>query len=276
MTFHSQLFFRKRMLYSLSAMKRLLSVFTVTLLLILGIFAANTIFTFGKTATGAPPYDLSTTDNVSFFEEQELLHDWKRPEGPAKVALQVGHWKTDEVPEELHKLRGNTGAYGGGKSEWEVNYAIAELTKQKLEAKGIIVELLPTTITPQYWADVFIAIHADGNEDSEKNGYKAAIPRRDRTGNAEQLLTYVESAYGKATGLAYDPNVTRNMRGYYAFSWWRYDHAVHPMTTSLILETGFLSSPIDREIIVQNPETAAQGLSTGIEQYLMNEGLLDG
>ncbi len=203
------------------------------------------------------------------------MKDWKRPEGPAKVALQVGHWKTDETPEELHKLRGNTGASGGGKSEWEVNYEIAMQTKKLLEEKGITVELLPTTITPQYWADVFVAIHADGNADPNKTGYKAASPRRDRTENAQDLLTSIENAYGQATGLTKDPNVTRNMRGYYAFSWWRYDHTVHPMTTSLILETGFLSSPSDRTIIVDQPHIAAKGLAEGIINYLTAEDLLE-
>lgn len=255
-------------------MNRLLALLTTLFFLAACIFVTTAGFANLQTATGAPPYDVSSTDNVSLFEEQELLNDWRRPDGPPKVALQVGHWKTDEVPEELQKLRGNTGAFGGGKSEWEVNYAIAEITKRKLEAKSIKVELLPTTVSPQYWADVFVSIHADGNTDPTKKGFKAAVPRRDRTGNAQELLTSIENAYGKATGLEKDPNVTRNMRGYYAFSWWRYDHAVHPMTTALILETGFLSSPSDREIIVDNPELSAQGLSNGIEAYLISEGLL--
>lgn len=255
-------------------MKRLLLAFTAVFFLTAGILVANTFFANLKTVSGAPPYDVSTTDNVNFFEEQDLLKDWKRPEGPAKVALQVGHWKTDEVPEELEKLKGNTGASGGGKAEWEVNYEIAMQTKALLEVKGITVELLPTTITPQYWADVFVAIHADGNLDSSKNGYKAAIPRRDNTGNGDELLTSIEQSYGKATGMELDQNVTRNMRGYYAFSWWRYDHAVHPMTNSLILETGFLSSPSDRDIIVDQPEIAAAGLAEGITNYLSSKGLI--
>lgn len=255
-------------------MKHTLLVFTVVVFLIAGILVTQSFFESTKPVSGAPPYDSSDSDNVSFFEEQELLNDWKRPEGPAKVALQVGHWKTDEAPDELHRLRGNTGASGGGKTEWEVNYEIAELTKQILETKGITVELLPTTVSQQYWSDVFVAIHADGNPDPTKTGYKTAIPRRDRTGNADDLMASIEDAYGKTTGMVKDPNVTRNMRGYYAFSWWRYDHAVHPMTTSLILETGFLSSPGDREIIVDQPELSAIGLADGIIEYLTAKELI--
>jgi len=64
------------------------------------------------------------------------------------------------------------------------------------------------------------------------------------------------------------------MKGYYAFSHWRFEHAVHPMTTSLILETGFLTSPADRELIVLRPEISAQGLAGGIITYLLEEKLL--
>lgn len=239
------------------------------------IYAQSDIFKNIELVSGAPPYDASSSDYVTDSEEQALMQDWKRPEGPAKVALQVGHWKNEEVPEELHKLRGNTGASGGGKTEWEVNYDIAMRTKTLLETQGITVELLPATVPQSYWADVFVAIHADGSLDTEKSGYKLATPRRDYTGNAEDLLTAIESTYGTATGLALDPNVTRNMRGYYAFSWWRYEHAVHPMTASVILETGFLSSPSDRELLISNPQASAEGLANGIVSYLKAEKLLE-
>ena len=64
------------------------------------------------------------------------------------------------------------------------------------------------------------------------------------------------------------------MRGYYAFAWWRYEHAVHPMTASLILETGFLTNPSDRKIIVSKPEVSARGLANGIIKYLESENIL--
>lgn len=250
------------------------------LLLLLGVLGLGFIYFYSSTlknielVSGAPPYDASSSDYVTAGEEDALLQNWKRPEGPAKVALQVGHWKNEEVPEELHKLRGNTGASGGGKTEWEVNYDIALRTKTLLESQGITVELLPATVPESYWADVFVAIHADGSLDPEKSGYKLAAPRRDYTGNADELLKTIETTYGKATGLTLDPNVTRNMRGYYAFSWWRYEHAVHPMTASVILETGFLSSPSDRQLLLDNPQASAEGLANGIIAYLEAEKLL--
>lgn len=254
-------------------MKKLL---LLPILLITLAFLSWQVFQFiQKTVnTGAPPYDPSG-GNVSESDDFSWLQGWKRPNGPTKVALQVGHWKNDELPEELERLRGNTGASGGGKSEWEVNYEIAMLTKQLLEERDITVELLPTTIPKRYYADVFVAIHADGHPDLTRSGFKASAPWRDYTGKANKLVDLIELEYGKSTGLVWDEEtITRNMRGYYAFSWWRYEHAVHPMTVSAILETGFLSSWSDQDLLLNRPELPAQGLASAIIIYLGEEGLL--
>jgi len=220
----------------------------------------------------APAY-IGENENSSHLGKFGLLEHWKRPDGPPKVGLQVGHWKLEEVPDELEKLRGNTGASGGGKSEWEVNHTIAILTKDILEKNGIIVDILPATIPESYWADVFISIHADGSEDPSKSGYKIAAPWRDYTGKAEKLADYIEKYYGESTLLPRDPKITTNMRGYYAFSFWRFRHAIHPMTTAAILETGFLTNASDRTLIVGDPLTSAEGLALGIIEYLRSENL---
>lgn len=227
-----------------------------------------------KPMSGAPPYvveDLEPQEDFSL----SWLQQWKRPLGPPRVGLQVGHWKNDELPEELARLKGNTGASGGGKSEAEVNLTIALETEKILEKKGIIVDILPATVPPEYWADAFVAIHADGSESALTSGYKVAPPRRDVTGNARKLSKHIELSYGEITRLTVDPNVTRNMTGYYAFAFWRYKHAVHPMTVPVIIETGFLTSSSDRTIIVDRPELSAQGISTGVIAYLQEIGILD-
>lgn len=251
-------------------MKKLL-IFVIIVCSVLGVSVVARLLKDKE--TGAPPYaaeDLEPPD----MDPYAWMRDWVRPDGPPKVGLQVGHWKNDELPEELERLIGRTGSSGGGKSEWEVNLKIAEETKKILEEKGIQVELLPATVPEDFWADAFVSIHADGSESPHTTGYKAAAPRRDFSGKAEKLVELIEEEYEKATGLVKDPNVTRNMRGYYAFAWWRYDHAVHPMTPSVILETGFLTNPSDRKTIVDKPEISAQGLAAGILNYLQSEQLL--
>lgn len=224
--------------------------------------------------TGAPPYGEAETDIPPLNPWEELRKNWKRPEGPPRVALQIGHLNNANVPEELENLRGNTGASAGGYTEVEVNQAIVQKTAELLLAQGIQVDILPATVPPGYWADVFIAVHADGSTDPSVSGFKIASSWRDLTGNAPLLVTLMEDHYQRHTGFAKDPNITRNMRGYYAFAWWRYDHSIHPMTTAAIVETGFLTNRADRKIIAEQPEIPARALSNGIVEYLTQLSLL--
>lgn len=211
--------------------------------------------------------------NLSLGDRRlRLLANWTRPQGPFRVALQAGHWKAQEAPDEQQGLRVRTGTTGGGTTEWQVNLNIAEETKKLLEPHGIIVDILPVTIPPEYFADVFISIHADGNLDTSINGYKVAAPRRDVTGKAQNLAQLLEAEYGKATNLDIDPNVTRAMRGYYAFNWRRYEHAIHPMTVAAIVETGFLSNAGDSRIIVNDPQKSAAGIVAAILAYKQTQG----
>ena len=255
-------------------MKKILLILLFPLFLF-GIPVAVYLYSLNSNSTGAPPYEVSNNPLSFNIDDYSTYINWKRPVGPAKVALQVGHWKTEEVPDEMERLRGNSGASGGGKSEWEVNMAIAQATSKILDEEGIDVEILPTTIPPDYWADVFVSIHADGNSDPNKSGFKAAAPRRDMSKKADKLLGLVEKSYQDETSLQVDTNVTRNMTGYYAFRWWRFEHALHPMTAAIILETGFLTSPSDRLLIADQPEIAAQGTAKGIIEFLESEDLLN-
>ena len=70
----------------------------------------------------------------------------------------------------------------------------------------------------------------------------------------------LEERYGEATGLKRLPTVTRRMQNYYAFNYRRYEHALHPMTIGVILETGFLTSPVDRQLIVEDHDRVARGI----------------
>jgi hypothetical protein len=251
-------------------MKHLTTLLSIVVILFAGFLVAKKYHKLP--GTGAPPYEIEDLQPPT--DPYEWIRNWTRPDGPARVGLQVGHWKNDELPDELSRLRGNTGATGGGKSESEVNFTIAEKTKEILEKQNIIVDILPSTVPPKYWADVFVAIHADGSLDRSASGFKVAAPRRDFSGKSDKLVDLIENSYQDSTKLSIDPNVTNNMRGYYSFAWWRYEHAVHPRATSVILETGFLSNANDRKIIVHKPELSAQGLAEAITIYLTSEGIL--
>lgn len=192
--------------------------------------------------------------------------EWQPPDGPVRIALQVGHWRAEEAPRELSGLRGN-GAYWNGVSEWEVNLDIVRHTSAMLEDLGYAVDILPAVVPPGYRAHLFIAVHADGSNDPGAMGYRVAAPSRDATGRARAFVDLLRDTYGPATGIRRLPDTTRRMRNYYAFNFRRYEHALHPMTIAAIIETGFLTSAADRELIIGQPERVARGIVDAITQF---------
>jgi hypothetical protein len=156
----------------------------------------------------------------------------------------------------------------GNLNERDTVAVIADLVLARLESEGIEVELLPATVPPGYVADAFVSIHADGNPNRSVGGFKIAGPRRDYSGRSSALVEALYDSYASSTNLDTDPSISRRMTAYYAFNWPRYEHAVHPYTPSVIVETGFLTNATDRSIIVDRPELAAEGIANGILAYL--------
>jgi len=190
------------------------------------------------------------------------------PTGPRRVGIQVGHWKTDEAPDELRRLIPQTGASWGDLTEVDVNLDVAQRLSVLLNAKGIAVDILPVTVPPGYLADVVVALHADSDGVGQWSGFKMAHSAR-RGPFEDALLADVKKAYGDATGMEYDAtHISNNMRGYFLFNWSRYQHSVSPYTPSVILEMGYLSSDDDRALMLDHPDTVAQGVATGILQFL--------
>lgn len=196
------------------------------------------------------------------------------PAGPPRVGIQVGHWKSSELPDELERLRTNTGAFAAGVSEVDVNLAVAQRVVALLEAQGLIVDLLPATIPPSYRADAFVAIHADGSTSAATRGFKIATPWRTSPAS-RHLLDSLIAEYASATALPQDDAITFNMRGYYAFSSRRFQHAIDRLTPATIVEMGFLSNAADRSMLVNRPEIAATGIANGIVRYLNERDVTD-
>ncbi len=192
--------------------------------------------------------------------------EWEPPAGPVRIALQAGHWRASEAPEELYGLR-TGGTYAAGLAEWEVNLALAERTGDMLAELGYEVDILPAVVPPDYHAHLFIAIHADGAADPAARGFRVAAPGRDYTGRAQEMVDLLRDTYGEATGLRRLPDATRRMRNYYAFNVRRYEHSLDPRTIALILETGFLTSPSDREVIVDDPDRVARGIVEAVKAF---------
>jgi len=190
------------------------------------------------------------------------------PIGPRRVAIQAGHWKSDEAPDELRRLIPQTGAAWEGITEVEINLDIAQRVSVILNSKGIAVDILPTTIPVGYVADAFVALHADSDGVGENSGFKMAHGAR-RGPYEDALLNDIKGAYGAATGLAYDAtHITSAMRGYYPFSWSRFQHTVAAHTPAVILEMGYVSNDDDRALMLEKPDVLATAISDGIMKFL--------
>src|SRR5437870_12777433 len=68
------------------------------------------------------------------------------PTGPRRVAIQAGHWKSDETPDELRRLTPQTGAEWQGATEVEIDLDLAQRIGVMLNSQGSAAASLPTTI----------------------------------------------------------------------------------------------------------------------------------
>jgi hypothetical protein len=188
--------------------------------------------------------------------------------GPPRVAIQVGHWRADEHPDELAALRVSTGASVAGLREVDLNLAVAEALARRLADAGVDATLVPATVPPGLRADVLLAVHADASAEPDRRGYKSAHAVPSRNGREPLLKAAVDAAYLRASGLPDDhANVTGAMLDYYAFAHHRLRHAAHRATAGLIVELGYLSHPGDRAWL-GDPERVAAALSDGVLRYL--------
>lgn len=192
-----------------------------------------------------------------------------RPLG-ARIGLQVGHWRSEELPDELADLRQQRGGSAGGVHEVDINLLVAQRVAVLLAPYEVTVDILPATVPPGYEADAFIAVHCDINNDTAMRGYKlaryrsSAIPARD-----DALLAALGEGYATMTGLPPDAHLTLAMTGYYAFNARTFRHAIAPHTPATIVELGFLSNPADRALLAGEPERVAYGLAEGILRFLL-------
>jgi hypothetical protein len=256
-------------------LKKCIYLLLLTFLLFVGFWLFKLKDKAEKILMSGAPLDGLSQEEFPGLEKLAWLADWQRPDKPVTVGLQVGHLDNDKLPDELEKHRGSTGSNGGGLSEVEINLMIVNEAAKILKQQGIKVDIIPATIPVSYWADAFVAVHTDGSLDPGAHGFKVAYPWKDFTGDADLLVDYIKKSYQGITELAWDDNISRNMRGYYAFAFWKYDHSLHPMTTAAIIETGFLTNYSDRSFLMNNPDLAASGIADGILQYLQSENLLN-
>ena len=218
---------------------------------------------------GVPPVALAPPGGAFVQQNGVRIPKPVMPTGPRRIGIQVGHLDTDKVPAELGtRITFQTGTSWAGVDEVDVNMDIAQRMKAQLVARGYVVDIIPTTVPPGYLADVFIALHADGDETRQNSGFKLAHGSR-RGPYEDRLMALVRDEYAKATGLDYDAeHITRAMSAYYSFNWGRYQHAAAAHTPAVILEMGYLSNGHDRDVMVNQADDVATSIVSGIQRFL--------
>jgi N-acetylmuramoyl-L-alanine amidase len=192
--------------------------------------------------------------------------------GPVRVGLQIGHLEVSNHPEELANLRYSTGASVNGVNEVDVNLVVAQTLRDMLQVEGIVVDMIPATVPPDYKADLFVSLHADSSEDPERRGYKSAVFRFERNQNDALLKQIIDKNYFYFSGLPDDDNnVSGSMLEYYAFNYQRFKHTVSKKTPAIIVEMGYLSNEADLAFM-ENPVNPAYALKIGILSYLREVG----
>jgi N-acetylmuramoyl-L-alanine amidase len=149
---------------------------------------------------------------------------------------------------------------------------VAQTLRDMLQVEGIVVDMIPATVPPDYKADLFVSLHADSSEDPERRGYKSAVFRFERNQNDALLKQIIDKNYFYFSGLPDDDNnVSGSMLEYYAFNYQRFKHTVSKKTPAIIVEMGYLSNEADLAFM-ENPVNPAYALKIGILSYLREVG----
>jgi N-acetylmuramoyl-L-alanine amidase len=174
------------------------------------------------------------------------------------IGIVAGHWGND------------SGAVcPDGLTEAQVNLDVATKVKENLQALQLDVDVLREfdPALSGYQALALISIHADSCDyvNDQASGFKAAAALANpRPEKAARLTACLRDRYAKATGLPFHANsVTTDMTSYHAFD------EIHPETTAVIIEIGFLN--LDRQLLTQDQDSIAKGITDGIICYLRNE-----
>ncbi len=155
-----------------------------------------------------------------------------------------------------------------GLTERSINEKIAAYVAQYLGEEDYDVNLLQE-FDPNlfgYKATALISIHADSCDyiNDLATGFKVSSalsnPHPER---AARLTSCLRNRYGKLTGLPLHNSITVDMTSYHAFD------EIDESTTAAIIEVGFLN--LDRQILTQNPEIVARGITDGIKCFINNE-----
>ncbi|WAT80332.1 N-acetylmuramoyl-L-alanine amidase [Bacillus safensis] len=163
----------------------------------------------------------------------------------------------------------DAGAIGNGLLEKNINLEVALKLQSRLHQVGALTVMSRTSDTfdslqtrvskgAQASADIFISIHANANDNSRANGTEAYYDTTYAAANSIKLAQKVQPRMVSALG-------TRD-RGVKTAGFYVIKYSKMP---SILLETGFVTSPIDASILKSSAakDRLASGIATGVSNY---------
>lgn len=163
----------------------------------------------------------------------------------------------------------DAGAIGNGLLEKNINLEVALKLQSRLNQAGALTVMSRTSDTfdslqtrvskgAQASADIFISIHANANDNSGANGTETYYDTTYAAANSIKLAQKVQPRMVSALGTR-DRGV--KTAGFYVIKYSR--------MPSILLETGFVTSPIDASILKTSAakDRLASGIATGVSNY---------
>ena len=168
----------------------------------------------------------------------------------------------------------NAGSEGNGFREQDLVYTIGQMTADLLRQSGFEVRLSRPTVQTQlgtsnttslaarvndangWGADYFISLHTNASVIESASGSEAFVFRRDS--DAEILAENILEQLNFATGLTNRGVFARP--GLYVLRRTR--------MPAVLTELGFITNPVDAELMAYSPQLFASGVTNGILAYL--------
>ncbi|APT45076.1 cell wall-binding repeat-containing protein [Bacillus safensis] len=163
----------------------------------------------------------------------------------------------------------DAGAVGNGLLEKNINLEVALKLRSRLHQAGALIVMSRTSDTfdslqtrvskgAQASADIFISIHANANDNSGANGTETYYDTTYAAAHSVKLAQQVQPRMVSALGTK-DRGV--KTAGFYVIKYSR--------MPSILLETGFVTSPIDASILKSTAakDRLASGIATGVSNY---------
>ncbi|WP_144469797.1 N-acetylmuramoyl-L-alanine amidase [Bacillus pumilus] len=186
-----------------------------------------------------------------------VVSQLKNPVVGKKVFIDPGHGAHD------------SGAVGYGLYEKNLNLDVAKRLNTKLNNAGALTTMSRTSDTfdslqtrvskgASANADIFISVHANSNDNSSANGTETYYDKTYASANSLKLAQNIQPKMVSALG-------TRD-RGVKTAGFYVIKYSKMP---SVLLETGFVSSPVDSNILksATYKDRLASGISSGVSGY---------